>query len=163
MNVHFHRKFYTIFESIFCSAHCLKDRESTDVIVGAHHLHDRRESTRQTQTVDSSYLFPHPHWKPHEGKGRDIGIVKVPEPFELNEYVALVSLPYNLGDETFAGELAKISGWGKIDDNPYDHAGLLRAVENPIISNAECKRHTHSTVVNGNICMSGKGGRRTCR
>lgn len=82
------------------------------MFVGAHGLHDRKEKTRQTQKVEPSGLFPHPSWGP--GKGFDVGIVKLPKPFELNENVALVKLPYGLEDKDLVGEIAKITGWGEI-------------------------------------------------
>ncbi|KAG5675067.1 hypothetical protein PVAND_005004 [Polypedilum vanderplanki] len=146
-------------DRVLTAAHCLKDRDSVEVIVGAHKIHDRREKTRQSQTVEPSNLFPHPTWAP--GKGHDVGIVKLPEPFELNEYVDTIKLPYGLDDESFNGEIAKIAGWGEIDDNPRDHVGPLRAVENPIISNHDCRKH-HVKIDSGNLCLSEKGGRRTC-
>jgi hypothetical protein len=136
----------------------LKDRDSVEVFVGAHRLHDRREKTRQSQTVDESALFPHPVWAP--GKGHDVGIIKLPEPFELNDDVALIKLPYGLEDETFDGEIGKITGWGEIDDQK-DPVEQLRAVDNPIISNHECRKN-HVKVDSGNLCLSSKGGRRTC-
>lgn len=97
---------------MFLKAHCIKDRDYVEVFVGAHFLHDRREATRQSQKVDPSYLYPHPSWEP--GKGYDVGIIKLPEPFELNEYVSLIKLPYGLEAHSFTGETAKISGWGDI-------------------------------------------------
>ena len=90
----------------------MKDRDYVEVIVGAHHLHNRHEKTRQSQKVDPSYLFPHPSWGVE--KGYDVGIVKLPEPFELNEYVDLIKLPYGLEGYSFVGQTAKITGWGEI-------------------------------------------------
>ena len=95
-------------------AHCLKDRDYVEVFVGAYHLHDRNEKTRQTQRVEPSGLLPHPSWEP--GNGYDVGIVKLPKPFELNENVALIKLPFGLEDKDFVGEIAKISGWGEIGE-----------------------------------------------
>ncbi|XP_070497180.1 brachyurin-like [Chironomus tepperi] len=144
-------------DRVLTAAHCLKDRDYVEVFVGAHKLHDRREKSRQTQKVEPSALFPHPLWEP--GNGYDVGIVKLPIPFELNDDVALVKLPYGLEDKDLVGDIAKISGWGEIDDE-HDHVGPLREVENPIISNKECEKHIKIDA--GNICMSGEGGRRTC-
>lgn len=103
-------------------------------------------------------MYPHPSFA--HGNGHDVGIVKLARAFELNEYVALVKLPYALESYTFVGELGKVSGWGKIDDDE-ENGGALRAIENPIISNEECKKHG-IRIDHGNICLSGKNGRRTC-
>lgn len=115
-------------DKIKSTAHCLKDRDSADVIVGAHRLHDpnNHEKTRQIQTVDSSYLYPHPSWAP--GKGHDVGIIKLPEPFELNEYVDTIKLPYGFEDENFDGETGKIAGWGKIGETKKN--SILNRIRN---------------------------------
>jgi elastase-1 len=101
-------------DRVLTAAHCLKNRDSATVIVGAHREHDRHEDTRQTQVVDPEDLHPHPSWEP--GRGHDIGIIKLPEPFELNEYVQLVNLPYDLEKHSFVGVHAKVSGWGAIGE-----------------------------------------------
>lgn len=136
----------------------MKGKDSGHVTVGAHRVHDHEEDSRQTQTFDSNALFPHPLFA--HGKGHDVGIIKLAEAFELNEYVALVKLPYALESYTFVGETGKVSGWGRIDDEEENH-GALRAVENPIISNEECRKHG-IRIDSGNICLSGKNGKRTC-
>lgn len=59
-------------------------------------------------------MYPHPIWEP--GKGHDVGIIKLPEPFELNEYVDTVKLPYGLEDHSFTGDIAKLAGWGEIGE-----------------------------------------------
>jgi secreted trypsin-like serine protease len=146
-------------DRVLTAAHCLKDRDSAEVFVGAHHLHGRGEKTRQRQAVDASALVPHPVWKP--GAGHDIGMVILPEPFELNDVVQLVDLPYGYEDDDFDGKIAKVSGWGNIDDDPKDHVGPLRATENPVISNEHCGKIF--SIDGGNICLSSRNGRRTCK
>ncbi|XP_070495182.1 brachyurin-like [Chironomus tepperi] len=145
-------------DRILTAAHCLKDRDYVDVYVGAHHEHNTHEKSRQFRRVESSDLYPHPLWG--HGKGYDVGIIKLSHPFKLNEYVGLVKLPYGLEDTSFVGEHALVSGWGEID-NAHDHVGALHAVTNPIISNYHCAKE-HIRIDDGNICMSGKEGRRTC-
>lgn len=145
-------------DRVLTAGHCLKGKDTARVTVGAHRLHDTDEDARQTQNVDSDSMFPHPLFA--HGKGHDVGMIKLPEAFELNEYVALVKLPFALESYSFTGETGKITGWGRIDDEE-DNNGALRAVENPIISNEECRKHG-VRIDNGNLCMSGKHGRRTC-
>ena len=99
-------------QNYFLPAHCLKDRDYVEVYVGAHHEHNTHEKTRQFQRVNPSALFPHPSWEP--GTGYDVGIIKLPKSFKLNEYVGLVKLPYGLEDNSFIGEHALVSGWGEI-------------------------------------------------
>lgn len=145
-------------DRVLTAAHCLKGKDTARVTVGAHRLHDTDEDSRQTQNIDSESMFPHPQWAP--GKGHDVGMIKLPEAFELNEYVALVKLPFALEGYTFVGEIGKIAGWGRIDDEE-DNNGGLRAMENPIISNEECRKHG-IRIDSGNICLSSKHGRRVC-
>lgn len=145
-------------DRVLTAAHCLKGKDTGRVTVGAHRLHDYEEDSRQTQNIDSDNMYPHPSWGP--GKGHDIGMIKLPEAFELNEYVALVKLPYALEGYTFVGEIGKLAGWGRIDDEE-DNNGALRAFENPIISNEDCRKHG-IRIDSGNICTSGKHGRRVC-
>jgi secreted trypsin-like serine protease len=163
-------------DRVLTAAHCLRDRDSATVIVGAHREH-HHERTRQTQVLDPEYLIPNPHWQP--GKGHDVGIIKLPEPFELNEYVQLVKLPYGYENDTFEGDVAKVTGWGivgkqlkiliniiismkTISDQEDDSVIALRSTENQIISNHDCRKQ-FKKIHEGNICMSGKGARKSCR
>lgn len=67
----------------------------------------------------------------------DICLIKVTEPFVFDDYVQPIALPKQM-QVTPVGSLAVVSGWGAtVENGPLSPE--LRAVQVPIISDAECE------------------------
>lgn len=68
----------------------------------------------------------------------DIALMKLEEPFELNEYISTASLPYP--DENHHGE-AILTGWGSISrSRKPETPEVLQAATLPLIDYEECKQ-----------------------
>ncbi|XP_025835882.1 brachyurin-like [Agrilus planipennis] len=146
---------------VLTAAHCLNEDGliSLEVILGAHNI-GHRESTQQ-RILTSTFKF-------HEGYSdetlvNDLGIVYLPTPANLNQYVQLITLPSRAdASNSFVGSQAIVSGWGYISQSATDITDVLRYVNVYIISNDVCKQTFNSFVRNSNICSGGVGKKGVC-
>ncbi|XP_031788611.1 venom peptide isomerase heavy chain-like [Nasonia vitripennis] len=103
------------------------------IYAGKHQL-GTEEDTEQKRLVEETFVYP-------EYKGSvgpyDIALMKLEEPFELNEYVSTASLPYP--EESHHGN-AMLTGWGSISRTRRPEAPeVLQAATLPLLDFHECK------------------------
>ena len=85
----------------------------------------------------------------------------MPTALAFTSFVQPVALaPADAGN--FAGQLATVSGWGRIADGSSATSAQLRSVQNNVITNAVCQATYGSTIILSTICTSTAGGRGTC-
>lgn len=143
---------------ILTAAHCLPDSLSTLVIAGAHNR-DEDEASQQTATVPAKNYLIHEAYNPTISNDNDIAILMLESPFEINEFVSMISLPdQKLGD--FTGMTARVSGWGR--DESGNIVPRLRYVDMQVITNQACNVFW-PRVNNVNICTETVGGRASCQ
>lgn len=144
---------------ILSAAHCPIGSSSTQVITGAHQL-TALEATQHRIAVPSSGYRIHGAYNP-SNLNNDIATIIIPGGIPLNVHRAIVPLaPANSG--TFVGELATVSGWGRIADNSQATSAHLRNVQNNIISNAQCSLTYGGIITGSTICLATSGGQGTC-
>ncbi|XP_025836151.1 chymotrypsin BI-like [Agrilus planipennis] len=114
---------------VLTAGHCLVDElVSLYVILGAH----KYGEDEPTQQIISTSTF-----KVHEQfdggpLANDIGIVHLPTPANLNQYVQLIALPRRADvSKSFAGSEAVVSGWGRNSSNDNDVSNVLRYLNVP--------------------------------
>lgn len=87
----------------------------------------------------------------------------LPTAATLNAFVAAARLPTGAQlNNLFVGELATVSGWGRISDDSTATATHLRSTQNNIISNAVCTATFGAIVIPSTLCKSTAGGRSSC-
>ncbi|XP_070491027.1 brachyurin-like [Chironomus tepperi] len=122
-------------QAILTAAHCIYRFPRVTVVAGGHNIH-RLEPTQQRRSSEFENFRVHPGWSGLTFSD-DIGIVLLPTALEFNTYVVPARLPIGLENETFAGELSRVVGWGitglESGTNP-----VLHAAYNTVMSNEDC-------------------------
>lgn len=121
--------------AVLTAAHCLKNTEKTFVSIGAHNLTDREKGIYTTWVNASDYRV-HPHFN-LEYAHNDIALVILRKIVEFSDQIKHVALPST--DESFAGEIGTVSGFG----NTCDDCGpslILKVARNKILENEECSK-----------------------
>ncbi len=73
--------------------------------------------------------------------------------FEKNQ-TAIACLPYAYADDDLAGELATVTGWGKLsDDTNSGSIAPFYARDRPIISNADCASIYGPSINEQSLCI----------
>ncbi|XP_014212719.1 lectizyme-like [Copidosoma floridanum] len=103
------------------------------VLAGKHEL-GTPEDTEQTRLVEETFV--HPEYSGSVGPN-DIALMKLERPFELNEYVSTVSLPY--ADQMHSGD-AILTGWGSVSrTRKPESPRVLQVATLPLLDYEECK------------------------
>lgn len=142
------------------AAHCPEGTQSTQVILGAHQL-TANEANQQRFTVQPAGYRLHASYN-RQTLANDIAILILPSDATLTPQIVPAAFPA-LGDSrTFAGELATVTGWGRISDASSATSTHLRAAQNNVITNAVCAATFGSTIIESTLCISTAGGRGSC-
>jgi secreted trypsin-like serine protease len=146
--------------AILTAAHCPENTQSTQVILGAHQL-TAVEPNQQRITVQPAGYRIHENYR-RLTLANDIAILILPSAATFNSFVAPSALPALGTTNTFAGDLATVSGWGRISDSSSATSSHLRSVQNNVITNAVCAATFGSTVIDSTLCIATTGGRGSC-
>lgn len=134
---------------------------AVQVILGAHEMFVV-EMSQQRQTVHPEGFRIHPEFN-DVNAANDIAILILPLPATLNNFVAIIPLPALEVTDSFAGQLATVSGWG---DTAYrgDHSDQLRSVQMTIITNEVCRTAPmfEPIIIESTLCTSTVGGASAC-
>jgi chymotrypsin len=92
----------------------------------------------------------------------DVGLIKLPESVTFNDAIKPVSLPSKAdADNDFAGETARVSGWGLTDGFDTDLSEVLNYVDVEVISNEKCE-DTFDSLLPSILCTSGDAYTGSC-
>jgi len=145
--------------AVLTAAHCPIGSGSTQVIFGAHQM-TVVEAHQHRTTVPSSGYRIHAGYNP-SNLNNDIAILITPGLVPTTVHIQPANLaPATAG--TFAGELATVSGFGRISDASGATSAFLRSVQNNVITNAQCAATFGGIIVPSTICITTAGGRGTC-
>jgi len=146
--------------AILTAAHCPIGSSSTQVILGAHFI-NTVEPTQHRVTVPSGAGYRiHAGYNP-ANLNNDIAILITPAIVPLSPQIQPSALAAATAG-TFAGELATVSGWGRISDGSTATSANLRWVQNNVITNAACTAVYGGIIIPSTICISTAGGQGTC-
>ncbi|XP_069688735.1 brachyurin-like isoform X3 [Periplaneta americana] len=138
-------------EWVLTAGHCMST--SYIVTLGAVNYYEPEEGSA---IVSSATSIKHEDY----GNGNDIGLVKIS--VNYNNYISPIRLPSRADQfNTFAGESARISGWGKTSDDEEYISPTLQYVDLTVITNEECNA-IYGTITSGELCASTTGGKGTC-
>ncbi|CRK90321.1 CLUMA_CG004009, isoform A [Clunio marinus] len=154
---------------VLTSAHCMVGTTNCHVIAGAHDI-STTEITQQRWRVFNLVTNPpsmFPNYNIHQDYNpsnfhNDIGILRMNTQAEINEAVQLTVFPSIGNFETFEGEIATVTGWGRISDNSQSTSSVLRSVQNNVITNNQCAAVYGNVIIESTLCMSTAGARGKC-
>ena len=130
-------------------------------MLGAHNIKAETEEGRVN--INTMMFFTHPEYNP-TALQNDIALIHLGRPVQFSRRISPVCLPGQADtDRTLEDRTVLATGWGRPSDTAKGISPVLREVSLHTISNIECMKQ-YPTVVNPNIlCISGKGGRSTCK
>ncbi|CAG9100848.1 unnamed protein product [Plutella xylostella] len=148
---------------------------NTRVLTAAHCWYDGSSQARTFQVVlgsirlfsggtriDTSNVEMHGSWEPWSTRN-DIAIVRLGRSVSYNNNIRNIALPVGLTSQSFAGQSAIASGFGRIRDNTaISNDQVLSHVRLNVISNADCRRFYPNWVFDTTVCTSGVGAVGTC-
>ncbi|CAH0686236.1 unnamed protein product [Spodoptera exigua] len=116
------------------------------------------------QRFTSSNVIMHWGWNPNLIRN-DIAVIRLGSDVSFSDIIAPIAIPSGgLINESFDGEVAVASGFGRTSDNVGVSVNqVLSHVELSVISNAICRASFPLYIQDSNICTSGANGKSTCR
>ena len=147
---------------VLTAAHCL-DNASTSglsIRVGAHRL-----SSGDGQTIPVSQKVVHHYWGGANSirSGYDIALLKLSTPASAQYTPAKLPTAEIMNNYASVGRYVTVSGWGQTSNNSQGGSDVLREVDLPVISNAQCSQQLNFNMPASTICGGGDGGVSACR
>ncbi|XP_025836158.1 brachyurin-like [Agrilus planipennis] len=144
---------------VLTAAHCLDDRQLLlEVVLGAHKY---REIELTQQRINTSTFKFHEQFN-NDSLDNDLGVVYLPTPAKINQYVQLIALPSRADvSNNLVGREAITSGWGDDNDPATDGKEVLRYINVRIIKNEVCNE-TFQDLPDSVICTAGTGKKGVC-
>ncbi|XP_060654562.1 brachyurin-like [Drosophila nasuta] len=148
---------------VLTAAHCTDSLTTgVDVYLGAWDRTDGREDGQQIIFVETKNVFVHDDYDSSLIRN-DISLIKLPVPIEFNEHIQPIKLPAKSNTyNTYAGQQAIASGWGRISDSATSATNILQYISVPIMNNSGCKPWFFGAVYETNICIKTTGGTSVC-
>jgi len=141
-------------EWVLTAAHCMDGAGFVDVVMGAHNI---REAEPEQVTMTSTDFFVHENWNSFT-LSNDISLIRLPSAVELNENIAVVSLP---SSDPEIGTVVTPTGWGRPSDSTGSISDVLRQVDVPTMSVSDCDA-VYGIVTDSHVCIDSTGGKGTC-
>jgi len=145
-------------EWVVTAAHCTQGGVvGYTVVAGDHDITDN-EGTEQTRTIER--IVNHPSYSPSTFEN-DISLMKVSQPFNLNQRVQPVALPSSHFIPTVNTTTA---GWGRTSEGGSSSSALLK-VDVPYVDDATCNQAYSGRIKDSMICAGvlGEGGKDACQ
>jgi secreted trypsin-like serine protease len=136
---------------VISAAHCTDGSSSTEVILGAHFLFTG-ESSQQRFIVTRENYIQHPQFNSRM-LYNDIVLLVLPNAVEFTRAIQPINLPTTeMMKESFEGEIATVSGWGRFSDSSNSISDVLRYTQNEIKGNSECFVIFGDFVIDSTLC-----------
>lgn len=137
---------------VITAAHCVESSISSSVILGAHFLFEANEPYRLTFEVLRQAYIIHPKYDP-QMLYNDLALLILPTAVEFTKSIQKIELPSKEElQNSFTGDLATVSGWGRFSDDNSWVSDVLRFTVNEVKSNSECNAIFGDFVIDSTLC-----------
>ncbi|XP_064113619.1 chymotrypsinogen B-like [Macrobrachium nipponense] len=146
---------------VLSAAHCEISSSLHRVIAGAHRWNSNPVSYT---SIDIENVIDHASYN-SATVDNDIALVRVSQDFDFSLIgQAPVCLPVLGSIESYAGQIATITGWGKLAYNTNSYPPELHEVEVVVASNAACTRDYGTQFTSNMLCAGiAAGGKDSCQ
>lgn len=96
---------------VITAAHCVEDSDDLSIVAGEHNLEDD-DGNEQERGTEEIIVNEYYYRGDREFGVHDIALIKVDEPFELNDKVKAINLPEK--KDTYPAGTALSAGWGDV-------------------------------------------------
>uniref|UniRef100_A0A1L8DQN6 Putative trypsin-like serine protease n=1 Tax=Nyssomyia neivai TaxID=330878 RepID=A0A1L8DQN6_9DIPT len=143
---------------VMTAAHCIDGPSHATVALGAHHIFEDEATQQRIRSEGSSFRL-YPGWDASLIRN-DLATLRLNEPADYRPgTVHSVRLPtFRDVDATFAGQMGRVSGWGRFNDSLPDISPTLRFFSAPIITHLACAIRFPGIIQPSNICLDGALG-----
>jgi len=137
---------------VLTAAHCLVGASRVNVLAGDYDIGSEGDAGEQT-------LFGTPYSHPDYNQGTfewDFALIRLDQPFELNENVGTVCLPTQ-GNDVQGGESCQITGWGTLSSGG-GRPRILQEAPVATLSNQACRATGYgaSQITSDMLCAQGR-------
>jgi secreted trypsin-like serine protease len=144
---------------VLTAAHCPEGSAFITAIFGAFELTSDREASQRRRTITPGGYYIHPQYDSSTLQN-DVAVLILPLAIQFSPQIQPIALAPTSSD-TFAGEFATVTGWGRTSDTSINSRDL-RGVQNIVITNSACRAVYGDIIVDSTLCMATTGGRGTC-
>jgi len=151
-------------EWVLTAGHCVTgpyDLRQLSIVAGVHDFSQTDSPHRQQSDILTAKIHPRYNWSVL--LDNDVALIRLKEPFELNEYVQSVRLATKEDEALFApGQMATATGWGLLMERG-DAPDILQMVDIPIVSNEACQQVYPRQITDNMLCAGYlEGGKDSC-
>ncbi|KAF4520238.1 hypothetical protein B566_EDAN009963 [Ephemera danica] len=140
---------------IMTAAHCAEGTGQFEVHLGAQNIYQNNEPDHQV--VFTRDYTVHAMWNA-QTINNDIAFIRLEAPVS-GPGIGIIRLPSrSQQQDTFAGSIATVSGWGAVSDTDTGLSSQLKFANVTVISNSECYIIYGSTINDNKICTDTAGG-----
>jgi len=149
---------------ILTAAHCCAGQGplSMHVVAGGIKLNNFEN---EEENRDVSDILGHPSYSSSD-LSNDICLLKLKESLEFTDFIQPINLP-EIEQQTEAGTLATITGWGTLTEGGFSLPNVLHKVEIPVVSDDDCDSAYASAgygTIESMICAGlPEGGKDSCQ
>ena len=153
---------------VITAAHCVWNRNSNTwwkpsqllLTIGEHWLESDLEPYESLVSVSS--IIPHESYdKDPVRPNNDIAVLELAKEVDIEKYTPACLAKST--DSDYAGELAKVYGWGATVEGSKEGHHTLQEVDVPVVSNAKCSQAMSHHITPGKLCAGGQLGKDACQ
>lgn len=144
---------------VLTAGHCCYygSAEYSTVVAGEH---DLGEDSGKEQRRDVAEIISHEDFD-YSTISNDVCLLRLAEPFELNDDVKAVALPEQ--GQLFESGSAIVSGWGTLHSGDFSLPDLLHVVEVPIVTDEDCADAYGNDLIADQMICAGESGKDSCQ